>query len=336
MANRWEDLISAWEGPLRKAFMEAVYNLRDAAQIDMIAKMLERGDIDGALRAVGLDPAAFRGFDRTISDAYESGGLYTSNIIPVTRDAEGFRVVFQFAIRNPRAEAWLKDHSSQAVSEILDDQRNMIRARLTAGMEKGVNPRTAALDLVGRINPATKKREGGVIGLTSTQEEWVRGYEDALASDKPSDALTRALRDKRFDAAVMRAEKAGEPVPADLRAKMAQAYRNRALRYRAETIARTEAMASLHQSQDEAMKQAVEKGAVNAGVISYIWRATKDKRTRDTHRAMDGQTKPMGVPFQSPSGAFLAFPGDPDAPAAEVIRCRCWREPKVDFLAGVT
>jgi hypothetical protein len=38
---------------------------------------------------------------------------------------------------------------------------------------------------------------------------------------------------------------------------------------------------------------------------------------------MDGQERGLNEPFDSPSGAQLMYPGDPDAPAEEVINCRC-------------
>lgn len=333
-ANRWDHLIEHWDARLRTAFLQSVYRLRDQAQIDQIAKMLERGDVNGALRAVDLDPASFRLFDRNTESAFEAGGNDTIRRLPVARDGSGARLTVQFNVRNPQAEEWLRSHSSSLVREILDDQRLMVRDHLTAGMARGLNPRTAALDLVGRVG-LSGNREGGVIGLTATQAEWVRRYEAELSSDNPSAALQRQLRDKRFDPAVRRAADAGEPVPAALRTKMVTAYKNRALRYRAETIARTEAMASLHQAQDEAIRQAVEAGAVAASVVSFVWRTARDKRVRDTHWIMEGDRVKMGNPFITGSGARLRYPGDPLGPASEVINCRCWREPAIDFLADV-
>jgi hypothetical protein len=334
-ANRWQDLIDQWEVSLRKAFLESVYALRDSVQIEQVARMLERGDIPGAIRAVGLDPALFRPLDKGIADAFEAGGRFTGNTFPVARAADGLRVVFQFNIRNPSAEAWLRSYSSEKITEIVDDQREVIRTHLTAGMQNGDNPRTVALELAGRINKDTGKREGGVLGLTSSQAEWVRAYRDELASESPTDALTRNLRDKRFDAAVRKAEATGEPIPADVQEKMVRAYANRALRYRAETIGRTEAMASLHQSQEEATQQGLNAGVIQASNLKEIWRSARDKRVRDTHRALDGQTINRGERFRSPSGALLRYPGDPDAPGAEVIGCRCWRELSYSFLNGV-
>ncbi len=335
-ANRLDQLIDAWDPILRRAFLEAVNNMRSQADVQQIVRMLESRDVAGALAAVGLDPVAFRPFDKAITDAFEAGGNFTAKALPVIRDAAGFKTVFQFAIRNPAAEAWLRDHSSTLVREVLDDQRDMIRGFLTEGLARGANPRTSALDLVGRIG-ASGRREGGSLGLTSSQEGWVRAYADELASNKPGAALERALRDRRFDAAVRRAAEKGEAVPAELRAKMVASYRNRSLRYRAETIARSETLRSLHQAQDESMRQAVAGGAVQQDNVTGVWRVAKPrgKNARESHTPMDGQVARFGRPFTTGSGIKIMFPGDPNAPISETASCRCFREMRVDFLQGV-
>jgi hypothetical protein len=334
MANRLDQLIDAFEPILRRAFLESIFNIRDRAQLDQIVRMLEARDVDGAVRAVGLDPASFRSFDKAIGQAFEAGGDFTAKALPAIRDASGFVATFQFGIRNPAAERFLSDHSSTMVRDIVDDQRNMVRGFLTQGLARGDNPRTSALDLVGRINTATKRREGGVIGLTSSQEGWVRNYADELASDTPDAALTRALRDKRFDRTVAKAARDGTPIPADMQARMIRNYRNNALRNRAETIARSETIRALHVAQDQALNQAIAAGAVEPGGINVTWRSAHDSRVRDAHRELDGQTIRRGGTFQSSLGA-IRYPGDPSASAANTIGCRCFLEPSVDFLAGV-
>lgn len=333
-ANRFDQLIEEWSPRLRRAFLDAVYGVRNGAQIEQIARMLERGDIEGALRAVGISEARFRELDRALADAYEAGGTYTGARIPATVSATGLRTVFLFSVRNPRAEDWLRNYSSNLIREIMDDQRIAIRNFLRAGMEQGANPRTTALDLVGRLNKATGNREGGVIGLTSSQEGWVRKYAEELRTND-ANALTRALRDKRFDPSVRKAIASGQPISADTQAKMVRAYRNRALRFRAEAIARTETLRSLHAGQDEALKQAIEQGILVESQVMTVWRTARDERVRATHAEMDGQKRAFGVPFDSPSGAKLLYPGDPDAPASETINCRCYREPAIDYLQGI-
>lgn len=329
-----EQLISAWSPRLRQAFTQGVYSLRDAAQIAVIVKMLEAGDVDGALRAVGLDPLAFKGFDQAITSAFDSGGSATVAGLPSLVESSGLSLKIGFDARNPRAEQWLKDHSSTMITSIMDDQRNAVRQFLQASLQTGANPKDAAIDLVGRVSADTGKREGGVIGLTATQEAWARNYAQELAQGDAG-ALTRTLRDKRFDASVKTAIASGKPIPADLQAKMVQAYRNRALRYRGQTIGRTEAMTALHQSQQEAMQQAFDKGQVQQQHVRKIWHSAEDDRVRETHRVLDGESTSFEGVFTSPSGATLRFPGDPLAPGAETINCRCTLSMRVDRLANI-
>jgi hypothetical protein len=331
--NSFESLIDSWWEKLKAAFMGSVRTIIDFVQIGRIAERLDRGDVDGAIEAIGLDPVHFREFDKAIAEAFEDGGKFSTKRIPSLRQPAGHVLKVQFDVRNPRAEQWLKDHSSKLISQIMDDQRTMVRQALRAGMEAGKNPRDVALDLVGRIGPGGK-RSGGLIGLTTSQEEWVRSYEAELRSANPRAALSRTLRDKRFDPSVMKAAKAGEPLSDEAVGKMVTAYKNRALRYRAETISRTEAMASLHESRNEAMRQAVEKG-LDPTTITLTWKSARDKRVRDTHSAMHNQTVRFGERFVSPSGARLRFPGDPEAPIAETINCRCTVEESIDFMKGL-
>ncbi len=333
--NTFETLVRGWNAPLRKAFLDSVYTLRDQAQIDLIVARLEAGDVEGALKAVGLDPVAFRPFDKSILDAFEAGGNFTSAALPVIAQEDGFKVKFQFNIRNPAAEQWLSDHSSTLITDILTDQRDMIRSYLTDGLARGDNPRTTALDLVGRVSKATGKREGGVIGLTDSQRQWVDNYEADLTSDDPAQALTRALRDARFDRAVIGASESGNPIPADLLDKMVTAYTNRALRMRAESIARTESMTALHTAQQHAITQAVDTGALDKTAVRFRWDTAGDDRVRDSHSEMDGQEVAMGEMFISGDGNALAYPGDPSGPPEDVINCRCTRSVIVDYLSNL-
>ena len=52
------------------------------------------------------------------------------------------------------------------------------------------------------------------------------------------------------------------------------------------------------------------------------WLATKDERTRPSHREAAGQSRRIGDTFMV-GGTTLRFPGDPLGEAGEVINCRC-------------
>ena len=57
-------------------------------------------------------------------------------------------------------------------------------------------------------------------------------------------------------------------------------------------------------------------------VVHKRWEATHDSRTRDWHRALDGQEVPENEPFESELGE-IEYPGDPGADPANVYNCRC-------------
>jgi SPP1 gp7 family putative phage head morphogenesis protein len=76
-------------------------------------------------------------------------------------------------------------------------------------------------------------------------------------------------------------------------------------------------------------------GAQNAGRVNAYrrmadegcrlkqeWMATRDIRTRDSHRRLDGERVEIGESWQAERGE-LRFPGDPQAHPAETWNCRC-------------
>lgn len=337
MASRIEKLIDQFEPKLRDAFLAAFEEINGRADVARMVAAIERGDIADAIEALHLAPEAFNDLMDQLSEGFKAGGMDTMASLPKLRDDAG-QMVIRFNARNERAEQILRQYSSEFVTEIITDQRTAIQAALEAGMKAGQNPRAVALDIVGRINPSTGRREGGIVGLTSTQEEWSRNAQAELASTDPKllrNYLQRAARDKRFDAVVRKAIEKGTPIDPANAARMVQRYRDRLLRIRGETIGRTEALTSLHMGQDEGLQQIIDSGAVEESAVGSIWRTSIDGRERATHHKMNGQFQKHGHPFISPSGARLRFPGDPRAPAAEIIQCRCWREPKIDFFKGI-
>lgn len=57
--------------------------------------------------------------------------------------------------------------------------------------------------------------------------------------------------------------------------------------------------------------------------VKKQWLATLDKRTRDSHRYLDGQTQDVNKPFHSELGKIM-YPGDPNADdQCDVWNCRC-------------
>lgn len=332
-----EALTETWEPRVRDAFLDAVQRIKDRASIAVIEARLRVGDVEGVVRALGLDPSDFIAVRDALAGAYADGGGAVASTIPAIRDAGGALLRIVFDVRNLRAEQWISEKSGGLIRQIVDDQKAMIRGHLVAGFQAGKNPRSSALELVGRIDPRTKTRAGGVLGLTSGQEAWQRAYEAELSATDPTalrNALTRGLRDKRFDRAVLKAIETGEPIPAATRAKMLTAYRNRSLKYRADTIARTETIRALGAAQTEAYEQAIERGQVQERQLLKIPVSASDERVRHNHREVE-RLNAKGVGWRQ----FYAVPGgmvpQMHAPYDEPM-CRCREIVRIDRFAGLT
>lgn len=319
------------------AFFAAIDDLKSAAEVQRVITALEAGDIQAAIDALHLDAAAYDRMLDAVAQAYADGGENAVTQLP-KRAPDGTALIIRFHARNRRAEEQLRQTGAELVTRVLDDQRTAIRNHLIAGMERGENPRTTALSIVGRVNRASGKRVGGVLGLTDAQAGFVRSARLELSSGDPAaiaNYFSRTRRDKRFDRTIARAMRDGEPVPAETIGKALVAYERRLLQLRGETIGRKEAMTALQAAKFEAHIQAVEQGAIPENAIRRTWRDSGLPNVRHTHTRLDGQTVGLREPFVSVSGARLMYPGDPAAPASEIIGCRCDVQYRVDWFANV-
>jgi hypothetical protein len=335
----FEELLARYAPEVAAAFREAVADIAAQADLQRIITALQRGDIDAAIEALHLDPAAYAKIEDAVRSAYNAAGQGAVSTLPKITDGQGHAVVIRFDGRNYRAEAWLRSNSADLVTRIVDDQKVAVRAALTEGMVKGQNPRTVALDIVGRTNRATGAREGGIIGLTSQQEEYARTAREELASGDPAQLrhyLTRTRRDKRFDRTVTKAIEAEKPVPAEIVGKATVAYQRRLLQLRGETIGKVEAFTAIAEGKHEAYSQAVDAGKISAAAITKTWRHFGSEHPRIQHIAMAGKKAGFNELFILPDGTAMRFPHDPRAPISHRAGCKCGADYSIDFFAGLT
>lgn len=334
--ERLELLVADLTPLLRAAFMEAIDDIRSNIVLRRIIERLERGDIAGALDAMNLDQAAFRPFEEAIRQAFNGGGVSAIEQMPTLRDPNGHQIVIRWDARNLAAEEWLRDHSTTLVSNIIADQQSAIRTALSEGLARGDNPTKTALGIVGRVNRATGKREGGILGLTAQQAAYVDRARQELLSGDPAamrNYLERTRRDKRFDRTVLKALKDGKPLPAEAVDRITSRYADGLLKLRADTIALQETFQALGSSRDIAYRQQIEAGRVQGQHITKTWRHTPQEHPRAQHVAMHGQTVPFDQSFTAPDGTLIRYPHAPGTPSRHTIGCKCFAEYRIDFAA---
>lgn len=94
--------------------------------------------------------------------------------------------------------------------------------------------------------------------------------------------------------------------------------------YQARRVAQTERNRVQSQARADALHEAAQAGVI----VTKKWSA-RMRNTRDSHAALNGVEIPENEKFRTIWGNELRYPGDPEAPAKEVINCFCVLIPDV-------
>lgn len=323
LANRLAALLKQYDGEIEKAFLRAMREKAASINLTDLAAAIEARDINRALRITGLTRAELFPLDASMNAAYVAGG----QTIPAA--APAFAVRFGFDGRAVRAERWARTHVGGLVTNIVEEQAELLRETIGQQIAEGVAPRKVAVDIAGRVT--RDGRQGGFIGLSRPQAGYLANARRELES-LDGNYFTRTLRDKRFDGIVRKAIAADKALSAADIDRISGRYSDRLLKHRADTIARTESITALRAGRDEGIRQGIDSGAIKD--VTKEWDSSGDARVRADHRAMDGQKAAMDEAFTAPDGSRLMFPGDGSlgASADQTIGCRCYCAYTADFL----
>jgi hypothetical protein len=307
--ERLRDLAARMERDLSRAFLDAVEAMRERLDLKALAEMLEAGNTADALALIEreLANAGFRPMGSALAQAAINAGVQAALAADLPGDIQ-----FVFGPANPEAIEAIRLYELDKVREMNAAQLAAIRETLTNGIAAGRNPLEMARDF------------RGAIGLTAYQERVVANFRRQLEDRDPA-ALDRALRDKRFDRTVARAIRDDVALTQEQIDTMVAAYRRRWLKYRSETIGRTETIRALNLGNVQAWRAMIREGKVAADDVVKRWIYSHDSRTRDAHRMIPGMN-PRDVPLEKPFDSILGpirWPGDENAPAENVINCRC-------------
>ena len=296
------DLLAKMDRIVRRRFLELVDASKTIRTLDAIAGLLENGQI---FEALTITEQIAPSLEVAIEQAFAASGQSIADLLSQERD-----IIIDFNTLSDRAVTIQQAARARLIREFTAQQREATMELLNDAVLRGLAP--------------TKQAEilADSIGLTGRQARAVTNYRRLLEAGS-TEALTRELRDKRFDRTVRRAIASGVPLSPGQIYRMDKQYTKRYVRFRAETIARTETARAISEGEEEMWRQAIDAGVVTPDEIISIWHTAGDERVRSSHSRMNRQSQPFGAPFRSGLGNELRFPGDPQAPAADVINCRC-------------
>lgn len=310
-AKEIDDLLKTVEPRFRRAFETGIRSLRDSFSLAEIERALNAGDLAQAANLINeaIVATAFIQFNREIQNAVQAGGDIAA------RWARADKIIFDLSVTESNTARFISSYQAEKIREITAQTQLNIGEIVRGGVNAGKNPREIA------------RTVRGSIGLTAKQEASVENYRRLLRENK-REALSRALRDKRFDRSILSAINNQKDLPKELEDRMVERFRDRYIRKRSRDIARTEAIRLVSKGNDEFWQQAVRDGVVEEQRLKRKWLPTMDGRTREAHRMIPGMNKDgvgLNEPFRTPYGPLL-YPGDPSSAgssARNTVNCRC-------------
>lgn len=308
--ERIDRLISREERRIALIFRAALRNVTDQLDLEEIARMIETGRLEDALTLT-------RGIAERLGLASQVAFITAGTSTATWLSGSGLGAVM-FDQVNERAVQAMRANTLRLIQEFTSEQRRATRAALVDGITRGANPREQA------------RAFRSSLGLTERQQLAVQRYravlqrvgQEGVPRGEQAAALQRALRDARSDRSIKRAMSKMIPLSAAQIDSMVDRYQARYIKYRSEVIARTEALAAVHEGVEEAFRQGAEQGPFELDELEREWDSSGDGRVRTSHRILDGQKKKFGEPWRTSAG-IIRYPGDPNAPASERVQCRC-------------
>lgn len=297
-----EALLAGAAYALRRRILQVIRDVGSRLSLDQIEELLEQRRFNEALVSAELAAA---GIAATSTAAFVRAAEDT-----MRRIARVMRAIVSFDQVDPRAVAAMQRSRLEFIRDFVQQQNLATRLAIAEGISQNLNPKQRAILF----------RQS--FGLTPNQMQAVINYRKLLEAGD-SAALTRALRDRRFDSSVREASLGNRPLTSVQIDQMVSRYQERQLIYRSEIMANAEALNAVHQGSEESYRQAIDLGLIIENDLTRDWVTASDERVRTSHSTMHGQQRKIGEPFISGAGNQLKYPGDLDAPASDTLGCRC-------------
>lgn len=307
--KEWHALMTFVDGlapAISRAVLAAFLQAGAKLKVSQVAQWILTGNTDAVVQAA-LGAFATDGIEDATRAALAKSGLQSQQLLPSLR--------VRFDGLSDDVVRYLRTAELNLITNITNDTRAGIRQFLLDGLQQKKAPAALARDI------------RSIIGLTPQQAQAVANYRRELET-LDSNALERALRDRRFDATVRAAIQARTPLSRAEIEKRVTRYQERFLTFRANMIARTEALNALHAGQRLAWQQAIQRGAVDGGALVRRWYVAKDERVCKTCAPiprLNPDGRGWNEHFILPNGTRLWGPT-----AHPLCRCVVFTRPRVE------
>lgn len=325
-ARQFANLLAELEPEIRRAFMASVTDLQAHVDWPALLQALEASDIQSAIEALHIEPAAFQQYASVMTEAYAKAGASTA--------AQVANVGIRFNMSNPRAQEWIQENVGNRITGFTQEQVKAARVVIETGYNAGQGPRNIATDLVGRV--VDGERKGGVVGLDAPRAARYQRVAIGMRTKEGVESLVTKHRDgtvtvnykvnKATADRIIKAYNAGTEVPKAAREISEKQYMNALLKARADTIARTETAQAVMGARMEEWRQLVALKGIDASAVIKTWHhnAGATEYHRPDHLAMNGTSvRGLYTPFVFPDGTAMQMSHDSEAPAEHVVNCRC-------------
>lgn len=332
----FHQLIQNLEPKTRRAFEAVIAEMKAGIDWKALVKALTDKNIDAAIDALNIEASVFERYRSNGAETYAAGGalaVQTINLPPASN------IRLRFNPTNPAAEAWIKRNvADRIVEKLIPETVESVRKTILTGFQAGRHPNNIALDIGGRM--VGGRRQGGILGLDPQFSSYVDSMRLRLSSGDAAEmqkVFGMTLRDKRYDARLMKAIKGERKLTASEIETLVGRYNDRLLKLRAETIARTETGMAVMQSRKDAWDQALVRMGREPDAVVKTWVAgggAKDPRPH--HQALGGKkVRGLNTPF-SVGGVEMQHALDSAGGAKECANCTCGTNYTLDYMHGVS
>lgn len=326
-----EALLVGAEQRVRDAFLTAVYAARGRVEFGQLVAAIEdalrSGNVQPVQDLLRLDQGLLWPLEEALRGTFLQGGVMVDGMLPV-----GLEGRFGFNGHHPRATDLIRRIGADLVTQIDEQQREAVRLTVTDAVERSRSSREVALDLVGRKNQASGKREGGIVGLSGPQTERYlmvqrlmqtpEGVRD-LVVEKDGVLTIRYKVNTATAKRIIAAYKKGTAVAAADRAISETQYKNQLLQQRGQLIAQNEAHTAQAAGRHEAYEQLLERDDVERIVKKWIHGFSREPRLDHLRLAREAKAIDFREGFVMDDGTVMQHPHDPAGGVRHSAGCKC-------------